>query len=378
MKTGKDQVPSIEREKQTVIGFEDKEACEQAYFKMDNALIDDRRIHVDFSQECFKDMEPVQDSVVVQNYSGYASGVEVSTKDTREYANSVKWSFPGTVVSKIGERRFTKIEISSLSAETPTKEDTSSVYVTLIEKSLDTLSRLSLDPARSIPREPNSPDTNHAPPSAIPRSSFFRILNISVTDNNQKLEHSMIEKRIMIGTSKGCLGNLEHHEDFDLMKTRMFYKKIIEKFTKISEERSELIETFREGITKFGEDQGIFDFYDQYKKLFKDAEFNLYDYSMDEYSESDADNNNNKNDDEEEKEKRNALLLTGDDREVAFSMEVDETKNEKEKQTENVKDQQAEKEKEKQAENEEKQYDIGKGTEEALSETKNDREEVHD
>ncbi|XP_062014522.1 peptidyl-prolyl cis-trans isomerase CYP59-like [Rosa rugosa] len=32
------------------IEFETKEACEQAYFKMDNALIDDRRIHVDFSQ----------------------------------------------------------------------------------------------------------------------------------------------------------------------------------------------------------------------------------------------------------------------------------------------------------------------------------------
>ncbi|KAK9065513.1 hypothetical protein SSX86_014914 [Deinandra increscens subsp. villosa] len=32
------------------IEFEDRDACEQAYFKMDNALIDDRRIHVDFSQ----------------------------------------------------------------------------------------------------------------------------------------------------------------------------------------------------------------------------------------------------------------------------------------------------------------------------------------
>lgn len=32
------------------IEFEDKKACEQAYFKMDNVLIDDRRIHVDFSQ----------------------------------------------------------------------------------------------------------------------------------------------------------------------------------------------------------------------------------------------------------------------------------------------------------------------------------------
>ncbi|XP_059446067.1 peptidyl-prolyl cis-trans isomerase CYP59-like [Corylus avellana] len=36
------------------IEFETKEACEQAYFKMDNALIDDRRIHVDFSQSVAK------------------------------------------------------------------------------------------------------------------------------------------------------------------------------------------------------------------------------------------------------------------------------------------------------------------------------------
>ncbi|QCD85945.1 peptidyl-prolyl cis-trans isomerase-like 4 [Vigna unguiculata] len=36
------------------IEFEDKLSCEQAYFKMDNALIDDRRIHVDFSQSVAK------------------------------------------------------------------------------------------------------------------------------------------------------------------------------------------------------------------------------------------------------------------------------------------------------------------------------------
>ncbi|GJU79563.1 hypothetical protein Tco_1281928 [Tanacetum coccineum] len=188
---------------------------------------------------------------------------------------------------------------------------------------------------------------------------------------------------------------------------REFYEKIIEKFTKISQERSELIETLREGMTKFGEDQGISNFYDQYKNLFKHAEFNLYDSSMDEYSESKSDaDNNKKNDDEEDKEKRNDISkgteevgreqiddekddqddlnnehefekLTGDDREVAFSIEVDETENEKEKQTQNWKEQQAEKEKEKQVENEEKQDDIGKGTEEAGSETKNDGEEVH-
>ncbi|KAJ2903700.1 Peptidyl-prolyl cis-trans isomerase-like 4, partial [Coemansia aciculifera] len=32
------------------IEFDQKESCEEAYFKMDNVLIDDRRIHVDFSQ----------------------------------------------------------------------------------------------------------------------------------------------------------------------------------------------------------------------------------------------------------------------------------------------------------------------------------------
>lgn len=36
------------------VEFEDKKACENAYFKMDNVLIDDRRIHVDFSQSVAK------------------------------------------------------------------------------------------------------------------------------------------------------------------------------------------------------------------------------------------------------------------------------------------------------------------------------------
>uniref|UniRef100_A0A1Q3EZI8 Peptidyl-prolyl cis-trans isomerase n=1 Tax=Culex tarsalis TaxID=7177 RepID=A0A1Q3EZI8_CULTA len=36
------------------IEFEDKKSCEDAYFKMDNVLIDDRRIHVDFSQSVAK------------------------------------------------------------------------------------------------------------------------------------------------------------------------------------------------------------------------------------------------------------------------------------------------------------------------------------
>lgn len=36
------------------IEFEDQKSCENAYFKMDNVLIDDRRIHVDFSQSVSK------------------------------------------------------------------------------------------------------------------------------------------------------------------------------------------------------------------------------------------------------------------------------------------------------------------------------------
>ncbi|CAG9857021.1 unnamed protein product [Phyllotreta striolata] len=36
------------------IEFADKKSCEDAYFKMDNILIDDRRIHVDFSQSVSK------------------------------------------------------------------------------------------------------------------------------------------------------------------------------------------------------------------------------------------------------------------------------------------------------------------------------------
>lgn len=36
------------------IEFEEKKSCEEAYFKMDQVLIDDRRIHVDFSQSVSK------------------------------------------------------------------------------------------------------------------------------------------------------------------------------------------------------------------------------------------------------------------------------------------------------------------------------------
>lgn len=39
------------------IEFEEKEACEEAYFKMQNVIIDKRRIHVDFSQSVAKNVD---------------------------------------------------------------------------------------------------------------------------------------------------------------------------------------------------------------------------------------------------------------------------------------------------------------------------------
>lgn len=36
------------------VEFHDQKSCEEAYLKMDNVLIDDRRIHVDFSQSVSK------------------------------------------------------------------------------------------------------------------------------------------------------------------------------------------------------------------------------------------------------------------------------------------------------------------------------------
>ncbi|XP_018805056.1 PREDICTED: peptidyl-prolyl cis-trans isomerase-like 4 isoform X2 [Bactrocera latifrons] len=51
------------------VEFDDQKSCEAAYFKMDNVLIDDRRIHVDFSQ-----------SVAKVKWRGKGRGVEGSLK----------------------------------------------------------------------------------------------------------------------------------------------------------------------------------------------------------------------------------------------------------------------------------------------------------
>ncbi|GFY51864.1 peptidyl-prolyl cis-trans isomerase-like 4 [Trichonephila inaurata madagascariensis] len=62
------------------IEFEKEEDCENAYFKMDNVLIDDRRIHVDFSQSVSKLMF---DNMKNKSYRG---------KDTRSQKFMIKGS----------------------------------------------------------------------------------------------------------------------------------------------------------------------------------------------------------------------------------------------------------------------------------------------
>lgn len=54
------------------IEFADRKSCEEAYFKMDNVLIDDRRIHVDFSQ-----------SVAKMRWRGKGKGIRYFNEDDK-------------------------------------------------------------------------------------------------------------------------------------------------------------------------------------------------------------------------------------------------------------------------------------------------------
>jgi peptidyl-prolyl cis-trans isomerase-like 4 len=59
------------------IQFEEREACERAYFKMEDALIDDRRIHVDFSQSVSKLWSAYRKgdrSGMKEGFAGHAGG----------------------------------------------------------------------------------------------------------------------------------------------------------------------------------------------------------------------------------------------------------------------------------------------------------------
>ncbi|GKA45878.1 hypothetical protein Tco_0738674 [Tanacetum coccineum] len=79
-----------------------------------------------------------------------------------------------------------------------------------------------------------------------------------------------------------------------------YYEKIVLKFDIISNERSELVRTLRNGVKKFEDDQMMIDFCKQYRELFNDNEFKLYEYSKDDDSEgeTDGDNEDNNHDDD--------------------------------------------------------------------------------
>ncbi|GJV13728.1 hypothetical protein Tco_1355269 [Tanacetum coccineum] len=79
-----------------------------------------------------------------------------------------------------------------------------------------------------------------------------------------------------------------------------YYEKIVLKFDIISDERSELVKTLRNGVKKFEDDQMMIDFCKEYRELFNDNEFKHYEYSKDDDSEgeTDGDNEDNNHDDD--------------------------------------------------------------------------------
>ncbi|GKC63985.1 ulp1 protease family, C-terminal catalytic domain-containing protein [Tanacetum coccineum] len=134
-----------------------------------------------------------------------------------------------------------------------------------------------------------------------------------------------MKKRIKMETKTRCLGKLEHHGEFDPEEEQYrmnvykglnvyvplindkepetkeeYYEKIVLKFDIISNERSELVKTLKNGVKKFEDDHIMIDFCKQYGELFNDNEFNLYVSSKDDDSEGepDEDNESNNHDDD--------------------------------------------------------------------------------
>nr|GEU70112.1 ulp1 protease family, C-terminal catalytic domain-containing protein [Tanacetum cinerariifolium] len=155
-----------------------------------------------------------------------------------------------------------------------------------------------------------------------------------------------MKKMIQMETEIRCLGKLEHLREFNPEEEQdgmnvykrldvyvpsindkepeskeEFYEKRIQKFDKVLEERCVLIHTLTYGVTKFGRDKGMIDFFKAYKEMFNDAEFNLYESSNDEDSESNVDGDNDKNNNND-----------GDGEPMADAKKKNKSNNEKEKQ----------------------------------------------
>ncbi|KAM4693102.1 peptidyl-prolyl cis-trans isomerase-like 4 [Discoglossus pictus] len=80
------------------IEFEKEEDCEKAYFKMDNVLIDDRRIHVDFSQ-----------SVAKVNWKG--KGGKYTKDDFKEYEKDADKRSKLALKDKVKPKQDNKYEL---------------------------------------------------------------------------------------------------------------------------------------------------------------------------------------------------------------------------------------------------------------------------
>lgn len=66
------------------IEFEEQKSCENAYFKMDNVLIDDRRIHVDFSQSVSKIKWRGKGNYTIYSDDEKSSGKKSNYNDRKE------------------------------------------------------------------------------------------------------------------------------------------------------------------------------------------------------------------------------------------------------------------------------------------------------
>lgn len=74
------------------IEFEEQKSCEDAYFKMDNVLIDDRRIHVDFSQSVSKIKWRGKGNYTIHDDSNQFKSEKAVHKAKRSGINAQRWS----------------------------------------------------------------------------------------------------------------------------------------------------------------------------------------------------------------------------------------------------------------------------------------------
>ncbi|KHJ86794.1 hypothetical protein OESDEN_13446 [Oesophagostomum dentatum] len=100
------------------IEFEDPKSCEQAFFKMDNVLIDDRRIHVDFSQSVAKLHQWDRGSHIV-----HRKGSHAHRKENRDHPKENRDRLEGNAhrremgTMNVGEETNHKNAVGLLSAE---------------------------------------------------------------------------------------------------------------------------------------------------------------------------------------------------------------------------------------------------------------------